>query len=58
MLKIRLGALPLIEVKTPLGTVPVTSVCRSSQCGKIAKLARVSGRQVLLNDASAVWKSS
>src|SRR3954454_11816798 len=50
MLKMRLGAVPDTEVKIPQPPVHVvTSVRRSSQCGKIAGPSTAEGKQVFEN---------
>ena len=58
----RLGELPLTEVKTPQPPVgqlvKAAVVFRSSQCAKMAALAATSGRQPLLKVESPFWKSS
>jgi hypothetical protein len=51
MLKMRLGAVPLTDVKMPN---PLLTKYRSSQYGKIVKLWVVHGRQVLVNAVSVV----
>jgi hypothetical protein len=45
MLKMRFGALPLIDVKIP---PPTPSVRRSSQCARIAMLKAAVGRHALV----------
>src|SRR5713101_8731504 len=52
-LKMRLGALPLTELKMP-SPLAVSTVYRSSQYGKIALLSVVVGRQMLVKTPLAL----